>query len=83
MIQPVRHDWQRIIAEIKSAYEKRHGRKLSDHKLGLMVGIDGSSIERLQSVDDAQPKHHTGELLLAIHLEYSPEISAMCHVKPA
>jgi hypothetical protein len=78
----VRHDWPTIIAEIKAAYEKRRGRKLSDHKLGLMVGVDSSSIERLQAVEKSQPKHHTGELLLAVHSEYSLENSSMCHVKP-
>lgn len=70
MTDPQRHDWARIIAEIKAGYLARTGKELSDHKLGLMVHLDATSITNLRR-PESQPKHYPGELLLALRSEYS------------
>ena len=86
MIAPVKHDWPKIIAEIKAGYKAREGKELTDYKLALIVGADNTSIYRLKKVKGAQPLHHLGQCILALHSEYSKEISTdlstMCHVKP-
>lgn len=75
-----RRAWSRIIAEIKAGYLAVERRTLSDYKLGLMVGLDHSSIEHLQKHADAQPRHYEGELLLAVHQQYAP--ASRCGTAP-
>lgn len=76
MTEPQRHDWQNIIAEIKAGYIDRHGRSLTNGKLGASVGLDHSSIRHLEQHADAQPKHHEGERLLEMHREYANGITS-------
>lgn len=69
-IEAKRHNWPRIIADIKEAHERTYGRRLSSYKLGEMVGLDHSQIEWLETHADAEPRHYAGARLLLVLASY-------------
>lgn len=70
MVKPAHRNWPRIIAEIKSGYGVHHRKRLSNYKLGLIIGRDEGTVRGWS--EGTQPKHFDGELLLQLHAEYSP-----------
>lgn len=69
-----REDWRRIISEIKAGFLAIEKRALSNYKLGEMVGLDHSSIERLESIENADAKDYVGRLLRYWHRHYTGKI---------
>jgi hypothetical protein len=69
-IEPKRQDWQRIIAEIKTAHEAVYGRRLTNYKLGEMVGLDHSQVEWLETHSGAEPRYYAGARLLLVLASY-------------
>jgi hypothetical protein len=69
-IEAERRDWRDIITRIKIAHEARYGRKLTNYKLGQMVGLDHSQIDWLEQNESAEPRYYAGARLLLVLASY-------------
>lgn len=66
MSEPERHDWQKMIAEVRAMYESLYGRILTNYKLGLLMdGIGHETVAILSK--RGEPRHAAGEFLKALH----------------
>lgn len=64
-------DWPALIAEIKTGYFKSQGRLLSDYKLGLMVGADAKTIDRIATGLNRDPRDSIARGLREQHKIFS------------
>ena len=64
MVEPIRYDWPRIIAEIEAS-----GTSL--YKIGLMMHRQYVQVQRWRD-GKKEPRHYEGEMLLAIHADCVP-----------
>ena len=68
MIEPVRHDWPKIIGEICEAL-KNPKRKDSDGTKKLAIIMHRQTIQIKRWLDGSEPKHYEGQMLLRIYEE--------------
>lgn len=61
----IRHDWQKMIAEVRAMYQCLYGRRLTDYKLGDLMEVGHETIAILSV--RGEPRHTAGELLKSLH----------------
>ena len=62
-------DWPPIVCQIRIGYVRDYGKRLSDYKLGLMVG--GADKKAVCGwLRGKEPTHYQGQLLLHLHRQF-------------